>query len=70
MLTDADRANIAQIRLDIANAIFKRDLATGEIKANAARLEPYYNKCGHPNGYKTSCMGESGFYCPECGYDR
>lgn len=42
----------------------------GELTMLTAQLEVYQDICEHPNGYETSCMGETGFYCPDCKYSR
>lgn len=26
--------------------------------------------CKHPEGYATSCMGDPGYHCPDCGLSR
>ena len=45
-------------------------MAQGEVKATYARLEAIQSLCKHPDGYATSCMGDSGYYCPDCKYSR
>lgn len=35
-----------------------------------AQLEGIQMQCKHPNGFETSCMGDPGYYCPDCGYSR
>ena len=51
----------------------KRDvvtLAKGEVAAVYARLNAIQDLCKHPDGYATSRMGDSGYYCPDCKYSR
>lgn len=69
-LTRQDKKDIARIREEIKRQGRIRDRATAEIHAQHARLVPYQDQCQHPNGYETSCMGDSGFRCEECGYER
>lgn len=35
----------------------------------SAKLMALQRRCKHPNGKNTSFMGESGFSCPDCGYE-
>lgn len=42
----------------------------GEINVERARIGVLVAKCKHPKGYATSCMGDSGWSCPDCGYAR
>lgn len=42
----------------------------GAVGIERAHLNALEQKCRHPNGYQTSCMGETGYHCPDCGYSR
>jgi len=39
----------------------KMEFARGQITV-------YQKMCRHPNQFATSCMGDSGTHCPDCGY--
>ena len=41
-----------------------------ELDAERARIKVNQAYCRHPNGYPTSCMGDSGYHCPDCGHSR
>lgn len=69
-LTAQDRQEIAEIREQIDAQLRVRNKASSEIQGCNARLRFYQLRCDHPQGYQTSCMGDLGFYCPECGYSR
>lgn len=70
MLTkkDFEEMNVINSRIESHKDSINRYRA--EIESDRARLEYYQNKCGHANGYQTSCMGDLGFHCPDCGYSR
>lgn len=38
----------------------------GEVEVALARARVIMALCEHPNQYRTSHMGESGTYCPDC----
>jgi len=40
----------------------------GELTVAKAKLEALQNECTHPKVRKYSAMGETGNYCPDCGY--
>lgn len=40
----------------------------GLIEIQRGWLRYYQGFCKHPNIYATSCMGDSGTHCPDCGY--
>ncbi len=61
-------AEIIQEEMDEKKAVVI--IAQGEVKATRARLEAIQSLCDHPNGYATSCMGDSGYHCPDCKYSR
>jgi tRNA(Ile2) C34 agmatinyltransferase TiaS len=68
-LSTEDVQEIADIRAEIKKHLKLRDKAIAEMNACYARLEGYAHFCNHANGYETSCMGERGFKCPDCGYN-
>lgn len=51
---DAIRARIRELR--------------GEIRIEEARLGVVRARCSHPHIYETSCMGDLGTHCPDCGH--
>lgn len=67
-LTTRDYADIALIRKRMKEHQKARNKAEAQIKACYTELRAYEFECNHANGYKTSCMGDSGFTCPDCGY--
>lgn len=67
-LSKEDYAEIATIRAKIKEHRKVANKANAQIQACYAELKAYQNECNHANGYKTSCMGDSGFDCPDCGY--
>lgn len=69
-LTPQDREKIEVIRDEIERQVCIREQAEAEIAAQYARLDYFQNRCSHPNGYQTSCMGDLGFKCDDCGYER
>ncbi len=40
----------------------------GEVTVEQARLRVVQARCEHPDKYRTSTMGDSGWHCPECGW--
>ena len=63
-----ERAKAAKDVVEEARAVVT--IAEGEVDAARAKLRAVQQLCDHANGYQTSCMGESGFYCPDCFYTR
>ena len=63
-----ERAKAAKDVVEEARAVVT--IAEGEVNAARAKLRAVQQLCDHPGGYATSCMGESGFYCPDCFYTR
>jgi hypothetical protein len=52
-------------RLDAARLAFEKKEVVIRAEMKALTLG-----CDHPNGYRYTCMGDPGFRCPDCGYDR
>lgn len=65
---DQVRALAAPIKAKIEEIADKIADLKADLQAEYARLENVQRKCDHPNGYKTSSMGDPGFHCPDCGY--
>jgi hypothetical protein len=42
----------------------------GAVGIQRAHLRRIQLLCSHPDKYETSCMGESGMRCPDCGWSR
>ena len=54
-----------------ADAIHDRMLELrGKIDIERAKLGVVQSRCKHPGQYATSCMGDPGIYCPDCGWAR
>jgi hypothetical protein len=68
MLSDQDKKEIAEIRTEIDKHVRIKERASAAIEGQRALLKFYQARCGHPNGYKTSSMGDTGFHCPDCDY--
>lgn len=67
MNQDEIRAKREEAEAQLKRAKLDYALATGAPKGVLAMLETI---CRHPRGYETSCMGDRGFRCPDCGYVR
>jgi hypothetical protein len=45
-----------------------RAVYEGDVGIERAHIKKYQAFCKHPNGYRTSCMGDTGYHCPDCDY--
>lgn len=63
-----ERAKAAKEAVDEARGVVI--IAEGEVDAARAKLRAVQHLCDHPGGYATSCMGETGYYCPDCFYTQ
>ena len=66
----AVKDRIADARRILEEARDAEALACGETAAALARLNSLQVLCKHPGIYSTSCMGDRGHYCPDCGYSN
>jgi len=50
--------------------VIKRELrkAQGVVETIRGSIRGLQRECDHPNQYATSCMGDPGTHCPDCGY--
>ena len=41
--------------------------AEGGVELVRTKIRSVQRLCSHPNRYETSCMGDTGWHCPDCG---
>lgn len=41
--------------------------AEGGVELVRTKIRSVRSRCPHPNRYETSCMGDTGWHCPDCG---
>jgi hypothetical protein len=41
--------------------------AEGGVELVRTKMRSVRSRCSHPNRYETSCMGDTGWHCPDCG---
>lgn len=49
--------------IDELNAVHE-----GQVGIHMAHIKAGQRRCSHPSKYETSCMGERGVRCPDCGW--
>lgn len=57
-----------QIRRAAMDAKDEIKRCRGEVEVAIAKWRVVIAQCSHPDTYKTSCMGDSGTHCPDCGH--
>ncbi len=67
---DRVRIEIEELEPKLIAAKLKVAAAQGELAGVYAQRRVFQDMCDHPNGYKTSCMGDTGFHCPDCKHSR
>ena len=41
--------------------------AQGGVDLVRTKIRSVQGRCPHPNRFETSCMGDTGWHCPDCG---
>lgn len=44
--------------------------AEGGVELVRTKIRSVQSRCSHPNKFETSCMGDTGWHCPDCGDSR
>jgi tRNA(Ile2) C34 agmatinyltransferase TiaS len=44
--------------------------AEGGVELVRTKIRSVQSRCSHPNKFETSCMGDTGWRCPDCGDSR
>ena len=71
MTTDNDvRSMVEALEPEFTAAKLQVAVAQARLAGVYAQRKVFQGLCHHHNGYKTSCMGDSGFHCPDCKYSR
>jgi len=64
---DEVRKRMAPLKVELEHA---RDVladAQGGVELVVTKIRSVQSRCSHPNKFETSCMGDTGWRCPDCG---
>ena len=61
---------MAPLNAELEVARDKLAEAQGGVELVRTKIRNVQQRCTHPNRYETSCMGDSGWRCPDCGDGR
>jgi tRNA(Ile2) C34 agmatinyltransferase TiaS len=67
-MTQEERRAVYEQR--IANIRYLNATHEGAVGIERAHIKALQLGCKHPAGYRTSSMGDPGYFCPDCGYTR
>lgn len=61
------RSRMAPLKAELERARDVLAEAEGGVELVRTKMRSVQNRCGHPKRYATSCMGDTGWHCPDCG---
>jgi hypothetical protein len=64
------RRRMAPLNIELETALDILADAEGGVELVRTKIRSVQNRCHHPNKYVTSCMGDTGWRCPDCGDGR
>ncbi|MBI2065346.1 MAG: hypothetical protein HYT62_04855 [Candidatus Yanofskybacteria bacterium] len=59
---------LSEIRRKHKEIVERRKALNNEMQKLLLEWQQLQLECDHKNKYQTSCMGELGTHCPDCGY--
>lgn len=61
------RERVAPINKQIEELLDEKAQVVAKIEAQRSLLRGIQQRCPHKDRYVTSCMGDTGWRCPDCG---
>jgi len=64
---DEVRSRMMPLKAELERARDVLAEAEGKVDLVRTKIRSVRNRCPHPNRFATSCMGDTGWRCPDCG---
>lgn len=64
------RKRMAPLNAELEDAHDVLADAEGGVELVRTKIRSVQSRCSHPNKFETSCMGYTGWHCPDCGDSR
>jgi hypothetical protein len=61
------RARLVPLHAELEVARDKLAEAQGGVDLVRTKIRSVQSRCSHPRRFTTSCMGDTGWHCPDCG---